>query len=392
MLFKKKIRKKDGIETKGSLISKFSNKLGFGLLNVKICFLFVTLLIVLLLAGRKTIIDYRRKSLEEEFQKKGKIFAKIFVPWCVKALEEQDDIFLLNILNSLRQQENVMYNVILDGRGKVIGHTNVYKLGKEYTDDITRKALASDKLLIQSYQKGEQSLYDYGIPLITLGEKIGVLRFGLSKKKVEKELKKFISKINFFIGVIIVLLGAEVFLLVNYKISKPLYKIKEAIGLLGGQYFEYKVNIKTKDVISEISVGIENFIKQIKNEFELQEERRKECSLVEMGRLGEILNAVLKNSNKKVMVADVNNNIVFSNIIQKECGFGLERDKIMGCHLLDVIKEEKFIALLNKAFTNKGEIVKEIINFSGEKEVSILMLAEEEERGPKTVVVFENVI
>ena len=392
MDFKKNFRKKDGVGNKENLISKFLNKSRVDLLNVRICFLFVILLFVLLLVGRKIIIDYRRNGLEEELQKKGKIFAKVFVPWCVKALEEQDDIFLLNILNSLRQQENVMYNVILDEKGIVIGHTNVYKLGKEYTDDITRKALAASKFLIQSYQRKDQSLYDYGIPLISLGEKIGVLRFGLSRKDVEKELKKFISKINYFVGIIIVLLGVEVFLLIDYRISKPLHKIKEAIKLLGGQYFEYKVHIKTKDVISEISGGIENFIKQIRKEFELQEEKSKECSLVEMKRLGEILNAVLKNSDKKVMVADVNNNIVFSNIIQEESFFGLEKDKIVGFHLLNVIKEEKFIVLLNKAFTSKGKIVKEVINFSGEKEVSILMLAEEEERGPKTVIVFENVM
>ncbi len=392
MNFKKMFRKKGGSGSKESFISKVFDKLGGKSLNVRICFLFVMFLFVLLLVGRKTIIDDRRDGLEEELQKKGKIFAKVFVPWCVKALEEQDDIFLLNILNSLRQQENVEYNVILDGRGVVIGHTNVYKLGKEYTDDITRKALAASKLSIQSYQRGSQRLYDYGIPLMSLGEKIGVLRFGLSRKDVEEELKRFISKINLFIGISIVLLGVEVFLLINYKISKPLHKIKEAIGLLGGQYFEYKVHIKTKDVIGEISGGIENFIKQIKKEFAFHEEKSEKYSLAEMARLGEILNTVLKNGNKKVMVVNVDNNIVFSNITQGEEWVGLEKDKIVGSHLLDVIKDEEFIALLNKAFTSKGKIVKKVMNFSGEKEISILMLAKEEEKGPKTIIVFEKMI
>ncbi|MCK5535086.1 hypothetical protein KAI68_08210, partial [bacterium] len=363
MFFKKLSSKNSSQKDKKSkaknfFLSKIANKLGLGLLSLKFTFLFVILLLIILFMGKIAIIDYRKSGLEEELQKKGQVLAKIFTPWCIKALEEQDDIFLLNILNSLRQQEDIMYNVVLDEKGIVIGHTNVYKLGKEYNDDITRKALGASKILIQSYRRGNKDLYDYGIPLLSLGEKLGVLRFGLSRENVDMELEHFASRIKFFMWVIILLLGTEVFFLVNYKISKPLIKIKEAVNLLGGQYFEYKVPVETNDEIGGISKGIENFIGQIKRELEFQEEKNKRGSLLEIKRLGEMLNVLLENTDKKVLVADVNNNVVFSNIETQE-------DKMVGGHLLDIIKEKDFVALLNDAFSKRGEIVKEIINFSG---------------------------
>ncbi|MCK4532168.1 hypothetical protein KAU39_00135 [bacterium] len=385
-MFSKGLSQKDkSSKAKNFFLSKFAGKLGLGLLSIKITILFVILLSIILFMGKTAIIDYKKTGLEEELQKRGKGLVEIFTPWCIKALEEQDDILLLNILNSLRQQEDVMYNVILNEKGIVIGHTNVYKLGKEYNDDITRKALGASKLLIQSYRRGNNNLYDYGIPLLSLGEKLGVLRFGLSRDKLDNELDHFVSKIKFFMWMIIILLGAEVFFLVNYKISRPLIKIKEAVNLLGGQYFEYKVHVETKDEIGGISKGIENFIEQIKREFEFHEEKNKRSSLLEVKRLGEMLDVLLENSDRKVLVADVNNNIVFSNMETQE------GKKVQG-HLLDIIKEKDFVALLNDAFSKRGEIVKGTVNFLCKKRVSILTLANEEERGPKTIVVLENIL
>ena len=370
-------------------ISKFTTKLRLNLLSSRICLLFVLFLLVFLSIGEKVAINYKKKSLEKEIQKRGEMLSEIFAPWCVKALETKDDIFLLGLLNSLKQQ-GVVYDVIIDEEGKVIGHTDVYRLGKIYNDDITKKALQTNKFLIQSYEKSGKGFYDFGVPLLSLAEKIGVLRFGLSKDELVENLGKFATKMKYLMWAMVIMFSGGVFVLVHYNVSRPLGKIKESVKLLGGQYLEYKIHTEDKSEIGEISKGIETFINQIKKELRFQEEKVKKYSLMEIERLEKILNTILEKANKRVIVADANNSIIFSNINGRMFSPG-QREKIVGIHLLDVIKEGEFVTLLNNAFAKKGEVIKGTIDFSGKKMVSILSIANEEQRGPKTIIVFENV-
>ncbi len=394
-MFKKALKNVTIHNKKNLIFKKISElvvKLRLNLLSCQICLLFIVLLFILLSIGKKIAVDFKRRSLENELQKKGKILSEIFAPWCVKALEMGDDIFILGLLNSLKQQEDVQYNVILDEKGTVIGHTDVYRRGKEYKDDITQRALRANKFIIQLYQKDGKNFYDCGVPLLNLGRKIGILRFGLSNDNLKVNLESFATNMNILMWIMIVILGGGVFFLVNYKVSKPLTKIGEALKLLGGQYLEYKIHINTKntkDEIGEISKEIERFIKQMKDELKFQEEKIKEGSLIEVRRLEKILNVILENTDKKMMIADVNNSIIVSNINGKDFP-SFQKDKILGLHLLDIIKEEGFVSLLNSAFAKKEKIVKGEMELSGKKMVTVLTLSNDGESGPKTIVVFEN--
>ena len=103
------------------------------------------------------------------------------------------DNYILEIFN--RQDVNLLYIAIIDEDGKVMSHNDITNYGKVYTDPLTMNALKADHTTIQQFSYSGHKALDIGVPLSIGKKRWGTLRFGISLKKVEREIIATVKKI-----------------------------------------------------------------------------------------------------------------------------------------------------------------------------------------------------
>ena len=89
-------------------------------------------------------------------------------------------------------ETDVVYGIILDAEGKVATHSR----HPEWTGLALRgaadvRAVKTDTVLVQeTVQRGtRESIYDFVVPVIIEGQRWGTVRIGLSKRRMEAEMR-----------------------------------------------------------------------------------------------------------------------------------------------------------------------------------------------------------
>lgn len=177
---------------------KFRTKINLGIAGIVVLIALVLSIFVTRMAAR---------ALIEENKKRGSALAQNLAGTAVDPLLATDFLRLKNMVDEMQLLgDDIEYSFILDGQGTVLVHT----FQEGFPVDLVGANPVSDspQVTIQLISTGTELIYDYAAPVVLGGNRIGTVRIGISREKIQLAVKQFILGIFGISGA--VLLGSVI--------------------------------------------------------------------------------------------------------------------------------------------------------------------------------------
>jgi len=221
-------------------------------LRIKLTILVV--LLIFIITGLISGLVVRRVNnvLLKEVILRGEVLAKNLSANSVDPMMSGDDLTPPILVKEVMKNEGVIYCYVVDKDNRIKAPSPKYQ-DEKFIIPSGLKENMTGKVLIQEYKKGKDNIIDISTPIIFGGEKrIGTVYLGLSKDVVISVIKSVqymiltIASAGLFLGVMGAI-GLAQFLL------NPIKKLVNGTRAVGNGDFKYRVDVKTKDEIEELS-------------------------------------------------------------------------------------------------------------------------------------------
>lgn len=158
-------------------------------------FLIGTLLVlVLIMTGFIAVVEQRQRSATvDEVQRRGEVLARSLAATSTGALLLYNFTALEQNVGQVAGEADVVYAIILDGDGKVVAHSRRPELvGSVLEGPVHESAAGTNQLLVQesAQRKTGEPIYDTAMPVHVEGQKWGVARIGLSRRRMEAQIRR----------------------------------------------------------------------------------------------------------------------------------------------------------------------------------------------------------
>jgi methyl-accepting chemotaxis protein len=154
------------------------------------------------------------------------------------------------------------YAMVTDASGKVLFHSDSALVGKELSDNASKKAAAADTALVQTYG----SFYDLSFPLLNADGKVtGALRIGVQVKTIRAQLYQLlfwalgVSLLCFLLSLLLVYFSISKF------ITKPIMVMEKAADRIASGDLSSEVKVKGRDELASLGGAINRMVLNLKD-------------------------------------------------------------------------------------------------------------------------------
>jgi len=216
---------------------------------------------------RETIIMYR------DIERQGRLLAQtLAIPVMNDLIYERlglveegglIDNYVTEIFN--RKDVDLIYLTVLDGKGRVTSHNDFNEYGKVYDDPITIKSLVSDTTVVQKFydeESGHDAL-DIATPLSIGKKRWGTLKFAISLKRLDNEIRATIIGV-FIFTMIILLCGLIGIVLLSRRFIRPITDLAITMEEARGDMLDVKVDVEGRDEIALLGQSFNRMVERIR--------------------------------------------------------------------------------------------------------------------------------
>ncbi len=266
-------------------MQSFSSRFNFKL-QTKLTLLIESLIIIIVVVTGIITTMRERETLENELRKRGIALVNDLAKLTARPILAHDLATLRRFVNYSANQDYVRYVIILDPEGKVIMHSDLREVGKDYNDKFNLAAINSRESghvpapLMD--KKGERYCNIFA-PIRVSDVRLGTILIGYSCMAAEKEIAKAKHQI-FLIGLITVILGGGIAYLLSTYISVPIKKITDAIEKVSNGDLNTTLSIKRNDEIGTLAKSFNNMAEDLGR-------HRKHLEILVEARTGELRKA-----------------------------------------------------------------------------------------------------
>ncbi|MEW6617893.1 MAG: adenylate/guanylate cyclase domain-containing protein [bacterium] len=211
----------------------------------------VSLLIVgiYLLIG-KGVLDYQKKALTDETQKRILTQLKLIAQSSQKLLLQPEPEFFLSplIKRTMEEDKDILYIVVVDAKDKIKGHQDMMKIDTLYEED---------KNLVSNH------LFHVSTPIYQKDIKIGTVYLGFSKEGINKILFATRNRI-ILMTLIILLIGIIGTIFLVKFIIKPITTLAKGAQEISNENFDIILPIKSKDELGELTFSFNRMARSLK--------------------------------------------------------------------------------------------------------------------------------
>src|SRR5205807_1492053 len=145
------------------------------------------------MTGVFVVVDHRQRvAIVDEFQRRGEVLARNLAAISYGPLLLYNYTALQQNVTQAAAEDDVRYALVLDADGKVAVHSgHPERVGSAMEGAVPARAAAAGEPLIQeSVTSRGESIYDFAVPVRVEGRKWGTIRVGLSKQRMDAEIRK----------------------------------------------------------------------------------------------------------------------------------------------------------------------------------------------------------
>ncbi|MCG2711804.1 MAG: methyl-accepting chemotaxis protein [Candidatus Omnitrophica bacterium] len=221
------------------------------------------------------LISHEEVVLKEQLKKRGISLSRSIANNVQYGVITEDKEVLDNFIDGAVNEEDVVYVMIIDKKGKIIASNTPEEIGKVVGD---MKALEVEGIYVQLDQGKE--CYDIAVPIISSSrvqqagldlfkfydeekeaiesnseekeDKIGIVRLGMTIGRIRDVLVKMRNKVAFFtLGIIAVIVILSI--IFSDKIVKPIQLLVEVTGKVATGDLIQKIEVKSNDEIGSLA-------------------------------------------------------------------------------------------------------------------------------------------
>ncbi len=357
-------------------------------LNIKTLLCVTFLLIILFLTAGFLYFNKYKKMLITNLQNEAELIIKITDMNMVRDINKYNDIEMLALFEKIEALEDVLSVIIFTNNGTVLVNSNVYDIGIQYDDNITKWVIGVQKISFMETVENGKEVIIFASPLVDkdLGI-IAYIKFSVSKDKYFANLKKE-YKYFYMLVFIFMFIFTSIFLIYFYKsISQPIGLINDGLKFNNDSknFNLLKCDILGEDEIKMLYSNINNLISNflfINNE---KEEDKKLFFHEEEKRYEDLLTNIFRTSD--ILISDKDNIIIFSRILTDNI-FEKAPDTM---HILDAIKDPDMISFLTETYSNKENIFnKEFLKNDNKYNINIFFMRDKDGFVYKTILLLNN--
>jgi PAS domain S-box-containing protein len=201
----------------------------FTLRSMHATFLWATVLVLgLVMATVFVVVDTRQRAgIIEEFERRGAVLSRNLGAMSYGALLLYNYTALEQNVARIAAEADVRYAVVLDADGRVAADSlRPDRVGAVLEDAVSTRARLSDVALTQdaTLDPTGEAVYDFAVPVLVERQRWGTVRVGLSKRRMEAEIRY--TRLELLgVTVATLVLGGLAAALVAGRIARPVRQL-----------------------------------------------------------------------------------------------------------------------------------------------------------------------
>ena len=224
--------------------------------------------IALVMATVIAVVDYhQRRAIVDEVERRGEVLARSLAASSHTPLLLYNFTALEQNVARVAGEVDVMYAIVIDAEGKVAAHSqHPERLGLTLPDEVDRRAAAAIEPLTQERRRRSgASIYDFSVPVIVDHQKWGTVRVGLSKRRMEAEIRRMRWELA-GLTLVTLLIGGVAAALVARRISRPVQQLAEGAAAISRGDLNQRIEPTTQDEIGRLATAFNHMAGQLRHQ------------------------------------------------------------------------------------------------------------------------------
>jgi PAS domain S-box-containing protein len=226
----------------------------------------MVLVLLLVMAAVITVVERRQRvAIIEEVQRRGEVVARNLAAISTGPLLLYNFTALEQNVARVATEADVVYAIVLDAEGKVAAHSrNPARVGLSLQGRVDEQAAKADTLLVQETVGADtgESIYDVAVPVLVERQKWGTVRVGLSKRRMEAEIRQTRWELG-ALTALTLLLGGLAAALVARRISRPVRQLAEVAAAISRGELPQRIEPSGADEIGHLAVAFNHMTVQL---------------------------------------------------------------------------------------------------------------------------------
>ncbi len=215
-----------------------------------------------------TVLIIQSRALTNTAQEKGFSLVRVFAFSSVEGVFGNDFLSLRGLVRSLTRQSEVRYAIIQDLTGKVLMHSRVDRVGETMRDVRTQRSLAAEEPIVQATKSETgESILEFSAPIMSLNERRGVARIGISFQRERGILRQTRNAI-FAIGCL-ALAGGLVWVHLHVRsIARPIRTLAKGAEAIARGRLEEAISVARQDEIGNLAQAFNRMAEALRVRYE----------------------------------------------------------------------------------------------------------------------------
>jgi PAS domain S-box-containing protein len=223
------------------------------------------LVIVFVMTAVMAVVDHQeRAGIVSEMERRGEALARGLAAVSYGPLLLYNFTALEQNVVRMAAEHDVVYAVILDAEGKVAAHSRYpERVGLLLQGDVhERAARALEALTQETVTTAGEAVYDFAVPVLVDGRKWGTVRLGLSKRRMDAEIRRTRLELG-ALTLVTLLLGGGAAALVGRRIARPVQRLAEGAAAISRGDLNQRIEPSTADEIGRLATAFNDMAAQL---------------------------------------------------------------------------------------------------------------------------------
>ena len=276
------------------------------------------LVIVLVMAAVMAMVEHRQRvAIIGEVERRGESLAQSLAAMSHGPLLLYNFTALEQNAARLSTEADVVYAMVLDADGRVAAHSrHSERVGLVLGSAVDRRAAEAQGPVTQATVLAEtgDAIYDFAAPVQVDRQKWGTVRVGLSKRRMDAEIRRTRWELG-ALTVVMLVMGSLAAALVAARIANPVRQLAEGAAAVSRGELDQRIEPSTVDEIGGLALAFNDMTAQLLQQRTALEVAHGELSrrFQELGDLKSYTDSILNSLTTGVVTIDLEGRVVTLN-------------------------------------------------------------------------------
>ncbi len=282
-------------------------------------FLLGTVLVLLLvMAAVIVVVEHRqRAAIIEQVQRRGESVARNLAALSTSPLLLYNYTVLEQSVARVGAEADVVYAIILDAEARVAAHSRYPDLaGTVLEGPADELAVRTDTFLVQEtvLRDTREPIYDFVVPIVVDQQRWGTVRIGVSKHRMEAEIRQTRLDLG-ALTVVTLVLGGLVAALVARRIARPVRALAEGAAAISRGELNQQILPSRSDEIGQLALAFNHMADQLFRQRTAIETAHSDLQrhFEELGDLKSYTDSILESITSGIITLDLEGRVVTMN-------------------------------------------------------------------------------